>query len=1326
MSFFNFLPIQDWLNQGWSMVGTAVTQLYQALDNDDDTKYIKCPASKGGAAIRFPVDTSNVPEGAVITSVTVKLRVATGTGSAPAGTSPSVTVNVIAEDNTARFTSRTIFPNGTPTTYVVATYHRDALGELWDVHRLNHIVCRLFVFAAILDLIRCYKLFCEVNYRVRPTLEVTAPTGTVNTPSPVLSWTYTQTDGDPQKKAEYKIFTAADKAAVSFNPETTAPVFSDSVDGEISSVTLPSSLNANDYWLYVRATSTYGAKSIWTGKAFSVLPPSPQLPGVPDPTGNESVILDVVPDVEQGSGVLTLRDRTNLLSIIEADAEVAADGTGFTTVNTAVARNTSQSFPGGSASWSLTSAAGGTMSISTRYEELIPNEAVTAMAQFKTAVSARSARVRVLFYDSSYTLLGTSLTGTSITDATGTWTEATVTGTSPADTAYARVVAEVLSTGGASEVHYVDHLGLAYGTDTPWSDGGHASRNLLSSWYSTGDGTAQSGEAWTAGSGTTVSTTASPPGTGAEGSANTMTYAGLTPSIAYRAAGATFNSATSGTNYTLTKPAGVATGDLLLGFITCNEHTTINPPAGWTLVNSARVDDGTTDTSMFVVKRTATGSEPASWTDGTVATSATRRAAVCVAYSGAADAAQQFIAENQVASGNATPLHITTPTITNTDPNAWRISAFAASDNVTGGALTANTQEPSTVPAISYVGKGSHWESSDDGTSYTINKPSGAVTGDLMIATVVIFLNDSYSSFTPPTGWTVVEEDSADHTLHVVMYKYHDGSEPTSWSGSVTGEIWFGKFTQILAYRNVHATVPFIAENGNISDGPSSITTPSVTNTNSAAWRVCSFGSTTTSTISGWSTNEVIQRAARTGSTSYFFATYAMQFMMADSNGPVSTGSHNRYGAHADGKGSWNIAGWIGLLNPLGSAPSAPANETSRSSVSVGSSDPWMGLGVFDSNGVVASGSHQVSGIWTPGSGTDKHSMAGWVGLIKPAAAQASGYTVADMATTVDISSVNMEDVSDTEHVAITASFVGTVGGTPYLTAHFYRANQLINSVVAQGSSFGTSVWQKSSAVFDVPEGTTRMKVGVSAADQSIGDIVYWDRVSLAFGTDTTYRPGTSRNEHPIWAAPQIQYADDSGDGYGDWQELPGILANPPNYIPLSGLANYTDHTVIPLVNRKYRARTISYGLNGDRFVSEWGPPSSEFSFVARNWWLKDISNAENNIELKVKWDTFTVTSTNTATVFQPLGEDLPVVLTEGYKGNQFSVNLRPVRSDEWAVLQGVLRSGRTLFLQTDVDNAWWVRPVGDLAAVILATSQRQSNPLREVNVGFVEVAAEL
>ncbi|MEV5813458.1 hypothetical protein [Streptomyces mutabilis] len=178
--------------------------------------------------------------------------------------------------------------------------------------------------------------------------------------------------------------------------------------------------------------------------------------------------------------------------------------------------------------------------------------------------------------------------------------------------------------------------------------------------------------------------------------------------------------------------------------------------------------------------------------------------------------------------------------------------------------------------------------------------------------------------------------------------------------------------------------------------------------------------------------------------------------MVADSNGPVGTGSHSRAATLA--RSYFAAASWIGLIKGLPAAPAPGANETKRNEATAGSSDPWLTTGVYDSNGVVPVGATSGTAAFTPGSGSDINSAANWVGLLRPAVPLTSGLTVGIMPDTVDISSIDPAVLSLAgNQVTFTSAFLGSTSGTPYLTLYFYRANQLIGSQIIQGPSFGTS-----------------------------------------------------------------------------------------------------------------------------------------------------------------------------------------------------------------------------------------------------------------------------
>lgn len=1326
-------PNGEWRNEGWTYNGSGVSKNYHAWNNDDNTKYMACPSHKGRSTCSFPVDISDVPEGAVITSITVKLKC-----SKQDSGRHCIEVNLIPQDSESTYYTRNIYPTQTITEYEIATYRFDPRKRPWDKHRINKILCQVRMSkSGSAGRCRCHRFYCVINYRVRPTVEVTAPTGTVTTPSPTVSWTYSQTDGDPQAKADYKIFTAIQQEAPDFNADTTTPVYSNTVQGDTTSFILPTALTPDSYYVYVRAHSSFTAKSVWSSRAFTVQGAAPGVPGGGPGGGGASVgagagagFVSVVPDTFNSSAYLTLRDGSNLLSVEAANFENTSDTLGYTTSNCSATRDTTQTFTG-TASMKITSSSAADMFVLSNYIEIAPSTAVTAVAQFKAATIARTCTTQISFYDADFASAGGTLSS-SAADSTSTFTEVAVTGTTPATAVYAKVVLLVTAPG-SGESHYIDGVGLMYGTDSVWSHGGHASRNLLSAVASTADDPLIGSEPWTAGSAAVAYTRTTTAGTGSEGAKRfRLTYTGTTPSISFVAMGTAYSDTSSSTGFTLNKPAGVQDNDLLLAFIASDEDSSVETPTGWTFVNSAKITTGTEQVALHILKRTGLAADPSTWV-GNLSSSTSRRRAIVAAYRGTADSALQFVTEKVATSGSGSTA-ITTATVNNTVQDSWRIAAFAARDDATGATMIANKLPPSTVPPIQFVGAATQWTATNsDVTSFTINKPSGVVNADLMLAFVGVSDPDT-PTITAPSGWTIVRQfaqtdDNADTTM-CVMKRTAGSSEPSSWTGTFSTGVK-PVVTQVVAYRYADtAANQFIAENQSLDSSGSTIATASVTNTNSLAWRVCAFAAGDEDT-SSFTSNEVSERCD--DSSQYYTSSgwsgtdniRASTVAVYDSNGPVTTGSHSRTGTLDES--FYAAVSWIGIIKPLPTPPAPGGNETERTDGTTGSADPWVTLSVYDSAGVAATGNQSITGVVTPGSGTTIDAAASWIGIVKPAAPIVAGEASARLTDYIDISTVDpaVLELADNK-VTFQASFLGSLAGTPFLTVEFYTGNELISSQTMQGESFNTTVWTKSTATFDIPEGTTRFKAVVSVQNFVVNDIVYYDRVSLSLGDSTIWRAGTGGAEHPIFSIPVVEYADDLGDGYGEWNVLPGTVSSPLVYDQLTGLATWNDQTLIPLANRKYRAKTLSYGLAGDTFISAYGPESNEVSLVAQHWWLKDLQDPSKSMKLEVSARSpIDAPTTGSSAVFQPLGEDLPVVLTEGYKGDRIEITAQVYRSD-FAKLRELLNTGRTLFLQSKMDNGWWVRPVGDIGTSTMITSQFNTNPLRFVDLTFVQVDPEL
>jgi hypothetical protein len=1121
--------------------------------------------------------------------------------------------------------------------------------------------------------------------------------------------------------------------------------------GSANEHTIATSLNNNGYRVYVRAWSEHGAKSEWAFKDFVVNAPSPGVPGDDNAgiSGTPGVgVPSAIPDTFTSSAQLRMRDASNLMSVQQADFEIPSDPLEYTSTNATLVRSVSQKFGAGVASMQITASSSADVVVESTFIEVAANVPITMRVQGRTFSQTRTCELYATFYDETFTEISTTSV-VSMVDSSSTWTElVNNVASTPTGTVRMKLKYKIVSAANG-EIHFIDHVGVMYGTNSAWTDGGHASRNLLSSYLATGDEPVSAVDAWEQGNiGTTLSLAVAS-GIGSHGAqCHQMSCVSPGTSIAYRSTGTTFTSATSGVNYTLNKPAGTTDNDLLIAFVTSTEHGTITPPSGWTTVNTASIDDGTTDVALFILKRTATSGDPSSWATGRLSATSSRRTAVVVAYSGAAHSDDQFLADSVKTDASGALVH-QTQVVSNNDPRAWRVAAFAASDDVTGGTFSANQVAPvgQEAAAIRFVAAGSKWVQNSESSSYTIHKPVGVASGDLMIASLCF--SGKIDTVTAPSGWTLVRKTtrafggssngdahSGDVTLAILKRTAGSG-EPSSWTG--THDDWGQpKVSQVVAYRNAaDAATQFIAENADTAVNTSRVTTPEVTNTDSRAWRVSIFGATTPFE-SSWSDGDVTQRCDSSTDKDNFPDAV---LMVSDSNAVVSTGTHKRTAkinsisnqhSNVPTGNFFTAAGWIGLIKPLAVPPAQPGNETERVDNTNGSSSPWMSTAVYDSNGVIPAGTTSLYGQFAPGSGTAANSMVSWIGVIRPATSVPAGVVESRPNTWIDISEMDPEVLTLAGNkVTVMASFLGTTDGTPLLGLEFARANQPIINSTANGAVFNTTVWTKSWASFDVPEGTTRMRPVLAASDRSVGQAVLFDRVAVMFGgssADETpaWRNGTSRREHAVWSKPVIQYTDDTGVGYHNWTYLPGQKIIPPQFRADTGQLAYVDHSIIPLNVRKYRVQTLSYGLDGESFASPWGPESNEVSFSALNWWLKDFTDLSTALSLRVRYEDFAVQTDNTGAVFHPLGEDFPVVVTEGYKADSLTISVFCNRTEE-AALYRLLRSNRTLLLQSDTDYAWWVRPVDALTATNLAVSQlrRTTDPIKLIQCKFVQVKPE-
>jgi hypothetical protein len=163
---------------------------------------------------------------------------------------------------------------------------------------------------------------------------------------------------------------------------------------------------------------------------------------------------------------------TNMLSAADASFETSL-GTWTHQTNCTIAQSTAQALDG-THSMALTSTAAGLMCAQTTYApySVVAGATYTAIASCRAAVAWETFCVGAQWFTAVGGFLG-GVSGPSVNNTTSGWTQAVVTAAAPATAALALVLVQVNSTGGASEVHYVDCCALYHGGPySAWVPGG--------------------------------------------------------------------------------------------------------------------------------------------------------------------------------------------------------------------------------------------------------------------------------------------------------------------------------------------------------------------------------------------------------------------------------------------------------------------------------------------------------------------------------------------------------------------------------------------------------------------------------------------------------------------------------------------------------------------------------------------------------------------------------------------------------------------------------------------------------------------------------------
>ena len=479
MASYTLRPNANW-NGDTLFTSTGGTD-YGVLADSSDGTYILRTDTTVPASYEAEFETTTLSADEIITSVNLRARIS----SLAADSLAQFSIGVITDRNgrTVNY-SIPVSKQGivSATTYDLGIKLTAAPnGAAWSQTYLDNLIVK-FTDGATGSTVTppnptnrttLYALYIDVETAPRPTVTVTAPSGTVtDTSFPSVRWTPVFADGSPQSAYEIKIFDSTTYGGASFSPDTTEPTIGTGIitstnDGQ----TLEGDLaNSTTYRAYVRVASLVNGSnyfSAWAYSQFSLAIDSPATPTV-----------SAFYDSTTGAVTVTIFGRTNALSANQASLETNTTGWAAVT-NCSISRSTSQA-SNGSASLAVLSGSAGDMTASTTTATkfaVTANNKFSATAEFRAGSTARACSVGIIWLNSAGTALSTAY-GTAENDSSSAWNECNVSATAPATATHAQVIVKIASAG-SSETHYVDKIAFHAGETPVWTRGGFSTFSFV-------------------------------------------------------------------------------------------------------------------------------------------------------------------------------------------------------------------------------------------------------------------------------------------------------------------------------------------------------------------------------------------------------------------------------------------------------------------------------------------------------------------------------------------------------------------------------------------------------------------------------------------------------------------------------------------------------------------------------------------------------------------------------------------------------------------------------------------------------------------------------
>lgn len=287
-------------NAGWTNVGGA--DVIASLTDSLDSSYVEQAPTTAFAESTLDLTMADpaIPAGAKIVAVHSYMRVADINGIAP-NSGPTHWLGIGQRvDKNGRIYVRWHYytiAGTSPTTYSWPVTIRPYDGGEYSPTDLNNLILVLQVFQQTPNRkFRVYLTYFEVEYNERPTVTVTAPVGTLTGEvRPTVTYTWADTENDPELWHEVKVFSAAQYGAAGFDPSTSTATWypGREFSGFLARNVEEDLVNGTTYRAYARAGQAYPRgdhASAWAYSEFTIsLTPltTPTLAVTPQPSSSQ-------------------------------------------------------------------------------------------------------------------------------------------------------------------------------------------------------------------------------------------------------------------------------------------------------------------------------------------------------------------------------------------------------------------------------------------------------------------------------------------------------------------------------------------------------------------------------------------------------------------------------------------------------------------------------------------------------------------------------------------------------------------------------------------------------------------------------------------------------------------------------------------------------------------------------------------------------------------------------------------------------------------------------------------------------------------------------